>query len=146
MFALKIWHHYLYGVHVAIFTDRKSLQYVLTEKELNLKQKRWLELLKDYDMSILYHPRKSNVVVDALSRLSTGSTIHVEEEKREWAKDVHRLAHMGVRLMESKEGGIVVTGGDESSLVHRWKRRKINLTFGFTLDVTDVVVLFKDYD
>ena len=78
-----------------------------------------MELLKDYDMSILYHPRKSNVVVDALSRLSMGSTIHVEEEKRELAKDVHILAHMGVRLMESTEGGIVVTGGDESSLVHR---------------------------
>ncbi|KAH0669267.1 hypothetical protein KY285_023426 [Solanum tuberosum] len=77
-FALKIWRHYLYGVHVDIFTDHKSLQYVFIQKELNLKQKRWLELLKDYDMSILYHPGKANVVVDALSRLSMGSTTYVD--------------------------------------------------------------------
>ncbi|WMV09597.1 hypothetical protein MTR67_002982 [Solanum verrucosum] len=56
VFALKIWRHYLYGVHVDMFTDHKSLQYVFTQKELNLKQRRWLELLKDYDMSILYYP------------------------------------------------------------------------------------------
>ncbi|WMV32271.1 hypothetical protein MTR67_025656 [Solanum verrucosum] len=68
VFALKIWRHYLYDVHVDIFTDHKSLQYVFTQKELNLKQRRWLELLKDYDMSILYHPGKANVVVDVLSR------------------------------------------------------------------------------
>ncbi|WMV40955.1 hypothetical protein MTR67_034340 [Solanum verrucosum] len=68
VFALKIWRHYLYGVHVDIFTDHKSLQYVLTQKELNLRQRRWLELLKDYDLSILYHPGKANVVADSLSR------------------------------------------------------------------------------
>ncbi|KAH0715889.1 hypothetical protein KY284_008794 [Solanum tuberosum] len=76
-------------------------------KELNLRQRRWLEFLKDYDMSILYHPGKSNVVADALSRLSMGSTAHVEEENRELAKDVHRLARLGVRLMDSTEGGVV---------------------------------------
>ena len=58
VFALKIWRHYLYGMHVDVFTDHKSLQYVLTQKELNLRQRRWLELLKNYDMSILYHPGK----------------------------------------------------------------------------------------
>ncbi|WMV51088.1 hypothetical protein MTR67_044473 [Solanum verrucosum] len=68
VFALKLWRHYLYGVHVDIFTDHKSLQYVLTQKELNLRQRRWLELLKDYDLSILYHPGKANVVADSLSR------------------------------------------------------------------------------
>ena len=68
-------------------------------------------------MSILYHPSKANVVDDALSMLSMGSTAHVEEEKMELAKDVHKLARMGVRLMDSTEGGIVVTNGAESSLV-----------------------------
>ncbi|KAH0732763.1 hypothetical protein KY289_003951 [Solanum tuberosum] len=91
VFALKIWRHYLYGVHVDVFIDHKSLQYVFTKKELNLRQRRRLELLKDYDMSILYHPCKANVVADALSRLSMGITAHVEEEKRELAKDVHVL-------------------------------------------------------
>ena len=70
VFALKLWCYYLYGVHIDIFTDHKSLQYVFTYKYLNLKQKRWLEILKDYDMSILHHPYKDNVVVDALRRLS----------------------------------------------------------------------------
>ena len=58
---------------------------VITQKETNLIQRRWLELVKDYDMSILYHPGKSNVVVDALSRLSMGSTSHLEEAKKEQA-------------------------------------------------------------
>ncbi|KAH0691243.1 hypothetical protein KY285_018431 [Solanum tuberosum] len=94
VFTFKIWRHYLYGVHVDVFTDHNNLQYVFTQKELNLRQMRWLELLQDYDMSILYHPGKANVVADALSRLFMGSTAHVEEEKRELAKDVHRLARL----------------------------------------------------
>ncbi|WMV59949.1 hypothetical protein MTR67_053334 [Solanum verrucosum] len=96
VFALKIWLHYLYGVHVDVFTDHKSLQYVFSQKELNLRQRRLLELLKDYDMNILYHPGKANVVAGALSRLSMGSTTHVEEGKKELAKDVHRFARLGV--------------------------------------------------
>ena len=82
VFALKIWRHYLYGVHVDVFTNHKSLQYVFTQRELNLHQRRWLELLKNYDMSVLYHPGKANVVADALSRLSMGSVAHVENDKK----------------------------------------------------------------
>ncbi|KAA3483486.1 RNA-directed DNA polymerase-like protein [Gossypium australe] len=68
VFALKIWRHYLYGEKSVIYTDHKSLKYLLTQKELNLRQRRWIELLKDYDCSIEYHPGKANVVADALSR------------------------------------------------------------------------------
>ncbi|KAL0561145.1 hypothetical protein IC582_001565 [Cucumis melo] len=68
VFALKIWRHYLYGEKIQIFTDHKSLKYFLTQKELNMRQRRWLELVKDYDCEILYHPGKANVVADALSR------------------------------------------------------------------------------
>ena len=68
VFALKIWRHYLYGEKCRIFTDHKSLKYLLTQKDLNLRQRRWLELLKDYDCIIDYHPGKANVVADALSR------------------------------------------------------------------------------
>ncbi|KAG8503496.1 hypothetical protein CXB51_001481 [Gossypium anomalum] len=68
IFALKIWRHYLYGEKCVIYTDHKSLKYLLTQKELNLRQRRWIELLKDYDCSIEYHPGKTNVVADALSR------------------------------------------------------------------------------
>ncbi|KAL0561539.1 hypothetical protein IC582_001972 [Cucumis melo] len=68
VFALKIWRHYLYGKKIQIFTDHKSLKYFFTQKELNMRQRRWLQLVKDYDCEILYHPSKTNVVVDALSR------------------------------------------------------------------------------
>ena len=75
MFTLKIWRHYLYGVHCEVFTDHCSLQHIFNQRDLNLRQRRWLELLKDYDMTILYHPGKANVVADALSRkaVSMGS-------------------------------------------------------------------------
>ncbi|GJY94639.1 putative reverse transcriptase domain-containing protein [Tanacetum coccineum] len=68
VFALKIWIHYLYGTRCTVFTDHKSLQHILDQKELNMRQCRWLELLSDYDCDIRYHPGKANVVADALSR------------------------------------------------------------------------------
>ncbi|GJR14447.1 putative reverse transcriptase domain-containing protein [Tanacetum coccineum] len=68
VFALKIWRHYVYGTKYAAFTDHKSLQRILDQKELNMRQRRWLELLSDYDCEIRYHPGKANVVADALSR------------------------------------------------------------------------------
>ena len=66
--ALKIWRHYLIGKRCQIFTDHKSLKYIFTQPDLNLRQRRWLELVKDYDLGINYHPGKANVVADALSR------------------------------------------------------------------------------
>ena len=78
IFALKTWRHYLYGATCQIFTDHKSLKYLFTQKELNLRQRRWMELLKDYDFTIDYHPGKANVVADALSRKSTGSLAYMQ--------------------------------------------------------------------
>ncbi|GJS61852.1 putative reverse transcriptase domain-containing protein [Tanacetum coccineum] len=68
VFALKMWRHYLYGTKCVVFTDHKSLQHILDLKELNMRQRRWLELLRDYDCEIRYHQGKANVVADALSR------------------------------------------------------------------------------
>ncbi|GJX41537.1 reverse transcriptase domain-containing protein [Tanacetum coccineum] len=68
VFALKIWRHYLYGTKSVIYTDHKSLQHIFSQKELNMRQRRWIELFSDYDCEIRYHPGKANVVVDALSR------------------------------------------------------------------------------
>ncbi|GJY06809.1 putative reverse transcriptase domain-containing protein [Tanacetum coccineum] len=68
VFALKIWRHYLYGTKCTVFTDNKSLQHILDQKELNMRQRRWLEFLSDYDYEIHYHLGKANVVADALSR------------------------------------------------------------------------------
>ena len=107
----------MYGVHVDVFTDYKSLQYVFTQKELNLRQRICLEFLKDYDMSVHYHPRKANVVADALSRLSKGSVAHVEEKRKKLAKDVHKLAHLGVCLMSISDSGVTVQNEAESSFV-----------------------------
>ncbi|XP_070056326.1 uncharacterized protein [Nicotiana tomentosiformis] len=85
----KIWRHYLYGVHVDIYTDHKSLQYIFMQKELNLWQRRWLQLLKDYDVHIIYHPGKVNVVVDAFNPKSMGSMSYLQPQKRELAYELH---------------------------------------------------------
>jgi hypothetical protein len=66
--ALKMWRHYLMGTHCNIFTDHKSLKYIFTQADLNMRQRRWLELIKDYDLEVHCHPGKANVVVDALSQ------------------------------------------------------------------------------
>ncbi|GJS18638.1 putative reverse transcriptase domain-containing protein [Tanacetum coccineum] len=77
VFALKIWRHYLYGTKCTVFTDHKSLQHILNQKELNMRQRRWLELLSDYDCEIRYHPGKANVVADALSRKERDQPLRV---------------------------------------------------------------------
>ncbi|GJZ49713.1 putative reverse transcriptase domain-containing protein [Tanacetum coccineum] len=68
VFALRIWRHYLYGTKSVIYTDYKSLQHIFSQKELNMRHRRWIELFSDYDCEICYHPGKENVVADALSR------------------------------------------------------------------------------
>ncbi|GJT96458.1 putative reverse transcriptase domain-containing protein [Tanacetum coccineum] len=77
IFALRLWRHYLYGTKYVVFTNHKSLQYILNQKELNLRQRRWFELLSDYDCEIRYHPRKGNVVADALSRKKRDKPLRV---------------------------------------------------------------------
>jgi ribonuclease HI len=73
--ALKIWRHYLIGHKSDIYTDHKSLKYIFTQLDLNLRQRRWLELIKDYDLEVHYHPDKANVVADALSRKSYANEV-----------------------------------------------------------------------
>ena len=99
MFALKIWRHYLYGVHVDVFTYHKILQYVFTQREMNIRQRRWLEVLKDYEMTVHYYPCKANVEVDAFRRLFMGSLTYFKEERKELAKDVHMLSLLEIYLM-----------------------------------------------
>ncbi|GKD06298.1 putative reverse transcriptase domain-containing protein [Tanacetum coccineum] len=77
VFALKIWRHYLYGTKCTVFTDHKSLQHILDQNELNIRQRHWLELLSDYDCEIRYHPGKANVVADALSRKERDKPLRV---------------------------------------------------------------------
>ncbi|GKA52400.1 putative reverse transcriptase domain-containing protein [Tanacetum coccineum] len=77
VFALKIWRHYLYGTKCVLFTDHKSLQHILDHNELNMRQRRWLELLSDYDCEIQYDPGKANVVADALSRKERSKPLRI---------------------------------------------------------------------
>ncbi|GJW34585.1 putative reverse transcriptase domain-containing protein [Tanacetum coccineum] len=86
VFALKIWRHYLYGSKCTVFTDHKSLQHILDQKELNMRQCRWLELLSDYDCEIRYYPGKANVVADTLSRKERIKPLRIEEPQRLWKK------------------------------------------------------------
>ncbi|KAI3819510.1 hypothetical protein L1987_13350 [Smallanthus sonchifolius] len=79
VFSLKIWRHYLYGVKCTIYSDHKSLKYFFKQKKLNMRQWRWLELMKDYDCEILYHLGKANVVADALSRKEESEPIRIKE-------------------------------------------------------------------
>ncbi|GJV80831.1 putative reverse transcriptase domain-containing protein [Tanacetum coccineum] len=77
VFALKMWRHYMYGTKCVVFTDHKSLQHILDQKDLNIRQRQWLELLSDYDCEIRYHPGKENVVADALSRKERSKPLRV---------------------------------------------------------------------
>ena len=77
--ALKTWRHYLMGNRCEIYSDHKSLKYIFTRKELNMRQRRWIELIKDYDLDIHYHPDKANVVADVLSKLSCRLNTMIKE-------------------------------------------------------------------
>lgn len=78
---------------------------MFTQKELHLRQKRWLELLKDYDMSVLYNPRKDNVVEYDLSRMSIPSVAHVSDGKKELLKELHKFSWLVIRLEDSPNRG-----------------------------------------
>ncbi|GJT38049.1 putative reverse transcriptase domain-containing protein [Tanacetum coccineum] len=87
VFALMIWRHYMYGTKCTVFTDHKSLQHILNQKELNMRQRRWLELLSDYNCEIRYHPGKANVVADALSRKERDQPLRTKARKPENIKN-----------------------------------------------------------
>ena len=82
VFALNIWRHYLFGEEFEVYSDNKSLKYIFTQRDLNMRQRRWMEFLEDYDFTLHYHPGKANVVADALSRKSRGALASIPS--REW--------------------------------------------------------------
>ena len=101
VFALRVWRHYLYGSQVQIFMDHKSLKYLMSQKELNLQQRRCIKLIKDYDCVIDYHPGKANAVADALSR--KGKTIMNDMEVKEQGS-IMELKRMDLQLSVGPEG------------------------------------------
>jgi ribonuclease HI len=91
--ALKIWRHYLLGHRCQIYTDHKSLKYIFTQNDLNLRERRWLELIKDYDLEIHYHPGKANVVADDWSRKSYVNATMASRMPRKLYKEFEQLNH-----------------------------------------------------
>ena len=90
--ALKIWRHYLLGSECRIFTDHKSLKYIFTQMDLNMRQRRWLELIKDYKLEIHYHPGKANVVADALSRKAQCHCTTIQSNLKTLCEELENLS------------------------------------------------------
>jgi hypothetical protein len=107
--ALKIWRHYLIGKRCELYTDYKSLTYIFTQSNLNLRQRRWLELIKDYDLGINYHPRKANVVADALSRRSHVSQLVVDSMPFELCEEFNKL---NLRIVANTEATKMEVGSN----------------------------------
>ena len=97
VFALKIWHHYLYCEQFEVFSNHKSLKYIFTQHDLNMRQRRWMEYLEDYDFTLQYHPGRANVVAVALIRKSWRVLASVAS--REWLM----LETMGQFVLQYKE-------------------------------------------
>jgi hypothetical protein len=117
--ALKIWRHYIMGTKCQVYMDHKSLKYIFTQKDLNLRQRRWLELITEYDLEIHYHPGKANLVADVLSRKEHVHSAVVAQLPDEIAEDFRRL---NLGIVAHTEG---VTIDVESTLEREFRKGQI---------------------
>ena len=101
VFALKIWRHYLYGEQFEVYSDHKSLKYILTQRDLNIGQRKWMEFIEDYDFTLHYHPGTANVVADALSQKSRGALASIAS--REW-RMLENVGQFGLQYNEQDQG------------------------------------------
>ena len=100
VFALKIWCHYLYGKEFEVYSNYKSLKYIFMQRDLNMRQCRWMEFLEDYDFTLHYHLGKANVVADALSRKSRGALASIAS--REW-RMLETMGQFGLQYNEQAQ-------------------------------------------
>ena len=121
IFALKIWRCYLYGVRFQIFSDHKSLKYLFTQRDLNLRQRRWIEYMEDYDFTLEYHPGKANVVADALSRKGAGvlAALALLDWKREMV-----IGDYDLKLFENHDSAVIYNLVDPPYLVQQVKENQ----------------------
>ncbi|WMV59135.1 hypothetical protein MTR67_052520, partial [Solanum verrucosum] len=129
--ALKIWRHYLYGAKCEVFTNHRSLHHVFTQKYLNLRQQRWMELLKDYDVAIQYHLGKANVVADTLSQkmVNIGSSACLTVTKRPLAKDIQTLESKFMQLGISEKGGVLASIEVRATFIEEIKAKRFRISF-----------------
>ena len=97
VFGLKIWRHYLYGEQFEMYSDHKSLKYIFTQRDLNMRHSKWMEFLEDYDFTLHYHYGKVNVVADALSRKSRRALASIAS--REW-RMLETMGQFGLQYSE----------------------------------------------
>ena len=116
VFALKIWRHYLYGEEFEVYSDHKSLKYIFTQwdRDLNMRQRRWMEFLEDYDFTLHYHPGKANVVADALNRKSRGALASIAS--REW-RMLETVGQFGLQYSEQTQGTLGILVATPSLLI-----------------------------
>ena len=101
VYALKIWCHYLYGEEFEVYSYHKSLKYILTQRDLNMRQRRWMEFLEDYEFTLHCHPGKANVVADVLSRKSRGVLASIASW--EW-RMLETMGQFGLQYSEQTQG------------------------------------------
>jgi hypothetical protein len=124
--ALRTWRHYLLGNVVHIYTDHKSLKYIFTQPELNMRQRRWLELIKDYELEVHYHLGKANIVADALSRKAHCNyllAIRLTGEESS-ARELPNLSLFNITLMPTLRVEIIATQKDDEGMVHIKRRMR----------------------
>jgi hypothetical protein len=124
--ALRTWHHYLLGNVVHIYTDHKSMKYIFTQPDLNMRQQRWLELIKDYELEVHYHPRKANIVADVLSRKAHCnylSAIHLTGEESS-TRVLLDLALFNITLTPILTAEIIAAQKDDEGMGHIKRRMR----------------------
>ena len=109
VFALKIWHHYLYGEQFEVFSYHKILKYIFKQQDLNMRQHKWMEFLEDYDFTLQYHPGKANVVVDALNRKSRGVLANVASQEWQMLETVGQFRLQYSDQAQGMLGSLVAT-------------------------------------
>jgi hypothetical protein len=116
--ALKIWRYYIMGTKCQIYTDHKSLKYIFTQKDLNLRQRRWLELIKDYDLEIHYHPGKANLVADAFSWMGHTNMAMILQFPDELVKEFERL---NLKVVAHAEGVTLEVQSTLEQEIRKWQ-------------------------
>ena len=117
VFALKIWLHYLYGEQFEVFSNHKSMKYIFTQRDLNMRQRRWMEFLEDYNFTLHYHPGKENVVADALSRKSQGVLASIASQEWRMLETVGQFRLQDDEQAQGTLGSMMATSSLLSRLI-----------------------------